>query len=1355
MRPGEARRMGAPTAAPPLAVPQPEHTAAGSPPRTVQVPDPAVPRGAPPVVPTGPEPVVPGGGPPPTRGMQGAAPMGRPTAGEQAGDAAHEAAVAGPRDISELLVQALEAYRRTAAGSDGAAPEGADAGELIAQALAAVAPRAEGAKEKPSEAVASGGQDAGWGVPEARTPAEGGGVVEPSGRRAKEEGVEDWMWEWREWRQVAPGEPCPAGLAYSMDLHAGTSWARLPANLRARLDAAEAARGGGADERPLAPFPPRPDTPLAMVAAGEGAKEEQEAGGEGDEEAYGPGESALALMYEDDAGPDVYAGMDVDPANAPLRPMPTAVPPPPLGSCERRHCRYHAAEGAHRHRLMGTGQREAGMLASTLERYELQRPGQVAREVALVATSPDDGQVRCVQLGDAAVLGHHPGDVRAAEPQEGLPLSVRLSVGRLLDQAGLEDVRRDEGLYVALWRGGADAWRREQAVRPLTPQALGSHALLVAVHPEGAEVVFGADRLLLTGDGAVLVPTSSSYRLESRGGDLKLLVVVGTRLDESAAPQGSEHAFPVGSDEEAGRDGDEVGQEQPTGEEQQQDQPEVAGEEVDVQAIVAAALAKFTDAAGLPPTTEALEEEDQRRRGEEAQSAVEQDEELEIVGAKEAREVGPRELGVADKAGPKTGEVETCKHWAKGWCMRADACRFAHPQPPVPRGVPQELLLFLQAMARVGALSLDRSQGHGRGHGTLLQKVVVKAQGGGLPSLGYAVDSGGLTEWAVALPCGMAALLTPFPVVPWRDVVTVQEANLGWVCTWHTHPAGMDPREWQAKAVVTYPSWSLPAAPGAWAQSGTGRSAGRGMAVLWRPALTSRASPSQSSRGLSPCISPRWRLVLRPQTRRSRCWETERGQGFAWARGWSFAQPASPALWSGTSWRDSSSRGLAGLMCGPPSIASSQMRGPRCSGPLVTSVWWEWNGACGPPTAHARRWWSCPGTSHPSWETVPVLWGWVAVRGTDGHVFTAPRGTVIETDGGTALQLMAEPLTTHVVVAVIHWGADKPQRWRNPVARAVWRDLPALRAAVWSGGAGRHLPGALPWLRDCGDASPPPAEWRSALEHLYSKPKHQFLVAADHGVELSDDMVALAADVVQYLAPHAMMLPREGWEGQQHDQTPAALLIARYVELGGSEAVYLERSETPNMRHWTAHHLVAPDMRLTVDPLDRPVVSGAPPQWPHTWDMAVRTMRMAPRGQWAGWPGAEHLLAEARAAQVQQPAGNTKACGVCALMSAVGTLLRVPRPGNLLSALDRRWVAAVVLNRDMGPIARLPSLGELPAAVLDALPAPRTPLDMADVQHSVGLPGARMQHALLCMAAAADGGMSMPLSRGKKARSGG
>ena len=115
---------------------------------------------------------------------------------------------------------------------------------------------------------------------------------------------------------------------------------------------------------------------------------------------------------------------------------------------------------------------------------------------------------------------------------------MRLSVGRLLDEAGLEDVRRDGGLYVAVWRRRADAWRREQAVRPLTPQAPGSHALLVAMQPEGAEVVFSTEGLLLAGDGVVLVPTSSSYRLASRGSDHRLLVVVGTRLDSGARGPG-------------------------------------------------------------------------------------------------------------------------------------------------------------------------------------------------------------------------------------------------------------------------------------------------------------------------------------------------------------------------------------------------------------------------------------------------------------------------------------------------------------------------------------------------------------------------------------------------------------------------------------------------------------------------------------------------------------------------------------------------------------------------------------------------------------------------------------------------
>ena len=59
-------------------------------------------------------------------------------------------------------------------------------------------------------------------------------------------------------------------------------------------------------------------------------------------------------------------------------------------------------------------------------------------------------------------------------------------------------------------------------------------------------------------------------------------------------------------------------------------------------------------------------EEEPEFKGEEAQGAVEQDEELVILGAKEAPEVGPRELGVADRAGPKTGEVETSGTWPRG-----------------------------------------------------------------------------------------------------------------------------------------------------------------------------------------------------------------------------------------------------------------------------------------------------------------------------------------------------------------------------------------------------------------------------------------------------------------------------------------------------------------------------------------------------------------------------------------------------------------------------------------------------------------------------------------------------------------
>ena len=243
----------------------------------------------------------------------------------------------------------------------------------------------------------------------------------------------------------------------------------------------------------------------------------------------------------------------------------------------------------------------------------------------------------------------------------------------------------------------------------------------------------------------------------------------------------------------------------------------------------------------------------------------------------------------------------------------------------------------------------------------------------------------------------------------------------------------MDPREWQAKAVMTYLSRSLPAAPGAWAQWWD-------RALSWaRDGSAVAACPDLPREPVS--VQP-WTVSLHLPKVAARLGATdpevlllgdERGQGFAWAGGWRFALPASPALWTGTSWRESSSRGLAGADVWTAvhrRLADAWPQVYRLLGHerLVGVEWrvWAANSRCPPVVVLPKS------TSHPSWETVAVLSGRVAVRGTDGHVFTAPRGTVIETDGGTAWQLTAEPLTTHVVVAVLQWGVDKPQPWRDP-----------------------------------------------------------------------------------------------------------------------------------------------------------------------------------------------------------------------------------------------------------------------------------------------------------------------------------
>ena len=229
----------------------------------------------------------------------------------QAAPVAQEAAVVRPLDISELRAQALDTYRREVAGGEWAAHAAsgmeADVGELIAQALAANRPRVdvsapdvttsvEEAKEELSGEAASEGPSTERGVAGMQERVADDGRVESRGERAEVEGVEDSMWEWRELRKLAPGEPCPAGLVYSMDLNAGTSCAPLPDNLRARLEAVKAARSRGAGERPLAPFPPRPESPPAVIAAGGEEEIVREAESVEDEEAYGPGEPSCTRM---------------------------------------------------------------------------------------------------------------------------------------------------------------------------------------------------------------------------------------------------------------------------------------------------------------------------------------------------------------------------------------------------------------------------------------------------------------------------------------------------------------------------------------------------------------------------------------------------------------------------------------------------------------------------------------------------------------------------------------------------------------------------------------------------------------------------------------------------------------------------------------------------------------------------------------------------------------------------------------------------------------------------------------------------------------------------------------------------
>ena len=113
----------------------------------------------------------------------------------------------------------------------------------------------------------------------------------------------------------------------------GINRGRLLGNLRARLEAAETSSRAAEVEQPLAPFPPLPQLPQATADVWRDVETEDLGATEmaAEDGEYRPTDGAVALLFKDDAEADVYIGIDTDPANAPLLPMPTKVAPPPWG----------------------------------------------------------------------------------------------------------------------------------------------------------------------------------------------------------------------------------------------------------------------------------------------------------------------------------------------------------------------------------------------------------------------------------------------------------------------------------------------------------------------------------------------------------------------------------------------------------------------------------------------------------------------------------------------------------------------------------------------------------------------------------------------------------------------------------------------------------------------------------------------------------------------------------------------------------------------------------------------------------------------------------------------------------------
>ena len=388
------------------------------------------------------------------------------------------------------------------------------------------------------------------------------------------------------------------------------------------------------------------------------------------------------------------------------------------------------------------------------------------------------------------------------------------------------------------------------------------------------------------------------------------------------------------------------------------------------------------------------------------------------------------------------------------------------------------------------------------------------------------------------------------------------------MCTWHAHRAGMHPKRWHARAFVTYLSWSLPTASVTWTQwwdreLGWARDGSTVATCLDLPRESVTTQLWIVSLHL-PTVAARL-AVVDPEILLLR---DEDGPGIRLEQGMevqfvSLPNPVTRDILEGLHFtRGDGADVWVAVHRHLPEAWHKSLRPPGRKRLLgVDCRVWAANGPCPPVVVWPGK--SGPG---PSLESIVVLLGWVTARIVAGHAFTAPRGRVVETDGTVALQLAAEPPTTHVVVVTLQWGAERPQPRRDPIAKVMWRDLPTLQSTILSGGVGRQLPGALPWHRDCADASAPPTELRSAPEGLYGAgdkhgPRHHLLVATDHTAQLWDNTVGLVADMAHCLDLHAMILPREGWEGRQHTQTAAAPLVVQYVAAGGLEVLYLDHSE--------------------------------------------------------------------------------------------------------------------------------------------------------------------------------------------------